>query len=289
MRSGLWLAAGLAALSAACSNEVVPTTDAESAKTHALITIEHTSMVGASADARTEAFARFVSLPTFGDDETVLDLAGMSPVLSSFDSCIVPKVDSGVSLATLEPVEFLGVGEITVQTRAAQVHLAPHAFPTVTDVFSGVVYSSRDRSAPLPAATAYSVRATGSAGIRGSSFIAPLEVSASAPSALEGVAVGGVPLESVTEVSASTPMDLTWAVGDPGDSVVVALNTLNGDSLVCAFPDDRGFGSIPDELLVAGEGRLSVHRVRSVDFEAAGIDAGELRFDFEIAAAVDFR
>ena len=104
MRSGLWFASGLAVVSLACSNEVAPPTDAEVAKTHALVTIEHTALVGATTEARTEAFARFVSLPAFSDDETVLDLAGMAPVAAGYDSCVIPKVDAGVSLATLEPV-----------------------------------------------------------------------------------------------------------------------------------------------------------------------------------------
>jgi hypothetical protein len=148
-----------------------------------------------------------------------------------------------------------------------------------------VVYTTRDRSsAVLPAASSYSIRTTGGLNVPG------LDVSRHAPQELSAVTVGGVALSDVTQISLKDPVDLTWAVGSPGDRVVAEMATADGSIVAaCTFRDDAGAGTVPGGTLPeTGPGRLSLHRVRNAAFSAPGLDTGEIGFDFELVEGVNF-
>lgn len=279
-------ALGLAALSSVgCASQIDPyTADADTGSTHALITIERNVPANGSGPLRGGALAGFVRVPPTVESKTVMRLVGLTADFPPVGQCRV-STDRDVSHAPLGFVEFVEAGDIRLQTTSGVTQLSARAFPTITDLVSGVVYTTRDRSADaLPAAASYSIYATGTAAVPG------LTVNAEAPRALESVTLGGVPLSEIESFSTAQAADLTWAMGDSSDLVVIELSTTDGTSgIVCSFRDDAGAATIPAGALEAsGPGRLALHRVRSREFVKPGIDRGELRFDFTLRANLNF-
>jgi hypothetical protein len=268
----------------ACSAQVDDyQTDASVGSTHALITVERTSSATAPATASAGALAGFVRVPSEVDPRLATQLIGLELDLPPVDTCrTYPDRGATSSLAGMGHVEFLEAGSVNVRAGGFSTDLAPRAFPTVTDFISGVMYTTRERAAePLPPAVPYTIRASG--GFE----IPPLAVYASAPEALVGVTIRGVPLAEIKTVLSDEPIDLTWSVGRPGDVFWIELSTPDNVSSVCAFRDEAGVGTVPASAFAgAGSSHLSVHRTRIADFAAQGLDRGVLRFDFELTANV---
>jgi hypothetical protein len=230
--------------------------------------------------------AGFVQMPADLDAKSLFELVGLSRSLPAAGQCR-PRGEprSTPSLSSIGHVEFLEAGEVSVSTSAARSSLAPHAFPTVTELISGVVYTTRDRSsAPLPAGTRYSINASGSAGVEA------LSVEREAPAELAAVTVGGLGLADLNELSVGSDMDFTWNPGESSDLVLIELSNGDGSSAsVCVFRDDVGAGTVPGGTFATpGPGRVSLRRVRQIEFSSPGLDVGELRFDFELASGVTF-
>lgn len=262
------------------------TADADTGSTHALVGIERSVSLDDSEAARAGVLAGFVQMPADVDAKSLFDLVGLTKPIPEIGRCRTRgQAPITPPLSSIGHVEFLEAGDVSVSAADARTTLAPHAFPTVTELISGIVYTTRDRSAePLPGGARYSVHTSGAAGVPA------LAVEREAPAELEGVMVGGVSLAEVVELRASEPLDLTWTPANvPGDVVLVEVSGVDGaGSSVCAFRDDAGVGSLPKDLAVPGPGRLSLHRVRSAEFSAPGVEVGELRFDFEVAATLTF-
>lgn len=175
------------------------------------------------------------------------------------------------------------------------ISLAPRAFPGVSSLASGVMYTSRDRDIPLPAHAQYQVD------IEGSSQVPAMSLLGTAPAYLSRVTVGGTPLEQVSQLSPGSPIDITWDTGSAEDLVVVDVtNSLDGRAVLrCSYVDAAGAGTVPwvaplSELVEDSvRAELHVHRVRLVEATAAtpgGTAAqGQLRFDFELTRDVEFR
>ena len=70
------------------------------------------------------------------------------------------------------------------------------------------------------------------------------------------VTLAGVPLGEVQLVSLAQPIDLTWAVGDAHDLVLVDVISDDGRGITCAFRDDLGAGSVPVATIGRGAGRI---------------------------------
>jgi hypothetical protein len=268
-----------------CSGELASyTADGDTGSTHALVGIERSVVIDNPEAARAGVIAGFVQIPADVDAKSLFELVGLSRAMPGVGQCR-PRGESRATppLSSIGHVEFLEAGDVSVSTAEARTALAPHAFPTVTELISGVVYTTRDRSAqPLPAGTGYAVTASGGGGVPA------LSVEREAPPELETVTIGGELLVEVTELVASDPLYLTWSPGAPGDLILVEVSS--GDGAVastCTFRDEHGAGTVPS-IGVAGTGRIALHRVRTVRFAAGGLDFGELRFDFEIAAGVTF-
>ncbi len=276
------LGLGVAACSASTSSY---TSDAERGSTHALITVERRDTLGPAAVSDARAFASFVRTPPEVDIATVTRLAGLDLALPEPGDCSLGGTHrEHVALSSpLRRVELMAAGDVALETPASRVELAPRAFPAVTDVFAGVVYTTRDRAALLPAGEVYAVTTGGNASL------APLSVSTEAPQALSNLTLSGQPL-GASSVLPTTGAELGWRAGSARDLVYVALSTSDGTPhAVCAFRDDAGHGLIPATAVPASNSvGLSVHRLRSVSLPAnsGGIDAGELRFDFELSASV---
>lgn len=287
-----WAALGFApsvALSAACTSEVPDyTPDADTGSTHAVVVVERSeSAATLEDDSSAEAIAQFVSVPAYAEADAVLRFAGTAMQLPELGQCEVPglSVDEPEAPTPFGPVEFLEVGEVSIQAGPSQTLLARHAFPNVGDFASGVVYTTLDRSAELPAATEYAI------GAEGTASFAPIRIRANAPAALDGLSVSGVPVAELESLSTSAPVDLTWSVGSSSDTVYVEVVSWDGAvEAVCAFADSDGVGTLPAEMLtVLGPGSLNVHRLRSTRYVAVdGVDTLEFRFDFELTAAIEF-
>jgi hypothetical protein len=173
---------------------------------------------------------------------------------------------------------------VTVTVSDTTTPLVPHAFPNVGAFASGVLYATRDRtSTALPAAALYAISATGSASTPA------FRIAADAPASPAGVEVSGTPLRDLTEVRTGRSVELGWAPGDSGDTVYVEFLAYDGSpSVLCAFRDEAGTGTIPDGAFSGtGAGRIAVHRMRSHHFESP-TGVSEVRFDFKVGAAVEF-
>ena len=281
-------AVALTALSAACS--VAPVDDGADADTgsttHALITVERSFTENSAEAPRAAAFAGFVRTPPGVDANSMLRLAGFGLDLPAVGQCAEPNSghSAGVALSPLARVEFLDAGDVTLRTATTNAALATRALPAVTDLIAGVVYTTRDRAAePLPAAAAYTLSTTG--GVLGS-----FNVNASAPSLLNAVSVNATPLAELATVATHGAVSLSWSPGLSRDLVYVELTTQDGSATArCTFRDEAGQGSVPAGAFAgSGVGAISLHRVHSEPFTSGSVSAGEVRFDFEQSANVEF-
>ncbi len=271
----------LAPLAMACSAELEHySTDADTGSTHALVAVERSTQLDGTQ--RAAALAGFVRMPADTDAKALLESVGLRHERPSIGQCKT-LASNAPSPTGLGRVELLEAGDVSLSTATGESSLAPHAFPTVTDLVSGIVYTTRDLNAdPLPAAVPYTLRASGGSGLPA------LQVVKQAPAEVEAITLGGVPLAEVTEVTVAAPMDFTWGVGEAGDVVLVEIAS-GSNSVVCAFRDETGAGTVPTgSLAAAGAGRISLHRVRVAPFAAPGVEVGEVRFDFEVATGVTF-
>jgi hypothetical protein len=275
----------VAAMGSGCTADVPPySTDADTGTAQAFVSIERTVRAQELDAARAEAFAGVLQTPPEVDTSAVLKLTGLTRDLPAEGVCSDGRDRSSLRLGPLSMVELLDAGDLVIDA-GIPTTLAPRAFPTVTDLVSGVVYTTRDRDAErLPAATDYRVSASGG------SFNA-FSTQATAPSELEDVSVDGVALADVTGLSPRAPLAVSWLAGEKRDIVYVELTSESGQpALLCAFRDEAGSATIPTGLLPsAGSGTFGVHRLRTVEFQAVGLARAELRFDFEIETEVTFQ
>jgi len=107
---------------------------------------------------------------------------------------------------------------------------------------------------------------------------------------LSGVSVGATPLAELSTVTARAALPVSWSRGLSRDLVYVELRTQDGSATTrCTFRDDTGQGTVPAGAFAgAGLGELSLHRVHSEPFTSRSVSAGEVRFDFEQSANVEF-
>jgi hypothetical protein len=279
---------GAAALGAACSVapvEYSAEADAGSS-THALITVERSSVLNSAEAPRAAAFAGFVRTPPEVDANAMLRLAGFGLDLPAVGQCAEPNRERGsrMPLSPLGRVEFLDAGDVTLRTSSTNALLATRALPAVTDLIAGVVYTTRDRAAePLPPATNYTLSASGG-------LLRAFNVNAQAPAQFSSVNVGSTPLAELGRVPVHQGIALNWSPGSSRDVVYVELTSQDGSAtLRCTFRDDAGSGNVPGSAFVGtGPGEISLHRVHSEPFASGSVDAGEVRFDFEQSANVEF-
>ncbi len=273
-----------------CSTTVSGEPEAgELGATRALIRIERIETL-APDGARAFALAHFAQVNSATPKRT-LELLDLGEALPEIGSCVDGRAagaEPSVAWSSAGQVELLEAGEVTISTPTQITSLAPRAFPTVRDLVSGVVYSSRDQAAePLPSGTPYRVSASGS------SVLAPLDVMAEAPEALAQLQVSDLSLSELSELPLGASVPLSWAAGQAGDWVVFEL-TDGLSRVVCSFDDRAGRGLVPASVvegsgLTSGSATLSIHRVRVATFGDEASTLGEIRFDFEVAAPVQLR
>ena len=279
------VATGFAAL--ACANEPPPgSTDTDHPKTHAVVTVDRNDPA-TDAPGSASAIARFVSVPAFSDPNRVLVAAGATIELPVTDTCQASDAQEELEppVASQGPVEFVEAGDVAITAAGSQTPLVPHVFPTVGAFASGVLYTTRDRaSSALPSAVPYVVSATGGASM------GSIHLVTDAPRTPSGILVAEAPLRELSEVHTGHPIDLAWAPGEASDVVYVELLAYDGSpSVLCTFHDEAGTGTIaPDAFSGVGAGRIAIHRLRSRRFDAVGTTPSEVRFDFQVGAAIEF-
>jgi hypothetical protein len=271
-----------------CSANVASSANANDAQAlspaTAIVVVERTE-ASATEPARADAVARFVRARSGVVDERALEMVGASVDVPAIDSCSDLPIAQDATTEPAHAVELADVGDMTIEIAGAKTNLLPRQQPDVADLLSGVVYAARagDGSA-LPASAKYTVHA-GSV----TSDIAPFFFDASAPSEIEGLRIDGEDAHADVTLVEAAPVDVAWTAGDADDLVYVdiASGSAATASARCLF-SDVGHGTIPAATFASIDlGTLKVHRLHREAFHAAGIDAGEIRFDF--SRVVSFR
>ena len=288
MRLSLPVCLALGATAFACANEAPTVVDGgERAKTLAVITVDRSEPATLGSPGSASAIARFVSVPEFSDAARLLVASGAIFELPAPGTCQAAEGADELdgTNALLGPVEFVEAGEVTLSASGVTTPLVPHAFPAVGTFASGVLYTTRDReSGALPSGVPYFVSVTGSQGMNA------VRTVAEAPAVPAHVRVGGAALGDVDIVRADRAIDVSWERGDAADIVYVELLSYDGSpTTVCSFGDQVGTGTIAAGTFAgAGAGRIAVHRLRQRHIGAASVSAGEIRFDFQVGASVEF-
>ncbi|MCA9627908.1 MAG: hypothetical protein KC766_09585 [Myxococcales bacterium] len=287
------LAVAAVAYSAAACSASVSTDSGEASEevgvTRGLVRIERSTTLEPDG-ARAYALARFANVSSANADR-VLELLQLTNPLPDVGQCYEADAESQPALSGLGRVELLEAGDVTIAAADQATLLAPRAFPTVKDLVSGVVYSTRDQATdPLPAAASYRITSSGSA------LLAPLDITAEAPLSPTDVLLDGLNLGEVGSLDLNRPVRIAWEPGDDLDPEyrdLMVFELSDGVSTVlCGFDDLTGQGTVPQAVLQnstlalqdgrGGEASVALHRVRSVGFTSEGIDEGEIRFDFEV-------
>lgn len=297
MRGWAGFAAWLVVPALGCSATVADDEgQARSASTQAAVTVERSVDVsdGTSAPAvRTRVLARFVQVSGGIDHDFAERVVGSPRDLPPAGSCewrsangLKPIPDVAADGA----IDLLDVGDVVLHAGDSSLPLAPRAFPDVGDLVSGIVYSSRDDTTPLPADEPYEIETTGS------DFSDAFRLSIDAPPAPADVRLAGAELADAELVLPwSGPLGLSWTAGaDAGDQIVVELLPLGADddqptAIRCVF-DDRGRATVPEAFVAWAEEvdelEVAVHRIRRVILQAPEIDEAVVEFDFAVAAHV---
>jgi hypothetical protein len=192
-------------------------------------------------------------------------------------------------------IELLDVGDIVVHALRSDspdvsLPLAARAFPDVGELISGVVYTSRDESTPLPEASTYVIETTGSPAVEGFS------VQLDAPAAPEGVRLGGVDLEQPEGalLVGGESLGVSWVAGDDEtDRIVVELEPLDpsvdGAAAVSCVFTDQGQAIVPAAYTSFVEGSevlVVVRRYRRRGVKLPTVDEAYVDFDFAVTARV---
>jgi hypothetical protein len=270
----------------------------------AVVLIERTVSSGESA--RAEAVARFLRMRGGPVDDEALRMVGAATDFPAVGAC-APLSPAKAPESVARAVELVDVGSVSIEVNGVALSMPPRRLPDILDLVSGVVYSTRaPEPEALPSGATYVLRASGHASANGDQDLPPFVVSAVAPIALGAssmlvtsgdtdlLLVGGQDVKTPGGIvlSSDAPVELAWEAGSPEDVVYVdvtqalASTTPATRSVRCMF-GDVGRAVLTPTALAEGEGTLAIHRLHRESFQARGIDAGEIRFDF--ARVVSFR
>jgi hypothetical protein len=278
------LGLGLLLLASACVEGPEGSSEPVATTTHALLRVERSARVGAEDEATGVAFAGVVRVPELSDPEPLLRLFGKAVSLPAVGQCAPPGHEREAPASDLSRAEFLKAGDVLLGANEVQTLLAPRAFRLE---IPGFVYTSRDQaSAPLPSASGYLLKATGS------EQVSPIELRVQAPDELRDVTVAGYPLATVSAVDVRDGATVAWRPGDTRDVVYVEVAGApsSGTLGTCAFRDSDGIGALPRGLFgAAGSGSITLHRLREVAADVPSVDSAEVRFDFALTASIAFR
>jgi hypothetical protein len=284
-----------------CAGTVPPQGDSDAEATGsatAVVVVERTASATAAGDStRAEAVARFVRMRSGAVDDDALRMVGAAVDFPALGSCAQLARTPGAS-APVRSIALVDVGAVSIESAGVRTSLLPRSLPDVADVVSGVVYAARLEKAAsdaLPARGRYTVRASGSPDLD----VPPFTVLATAPAEPSDVRIAGSEAGAtaidVTAATAAPTVDLAWeaATASADDLIYVDIGGATASPVVRCLFTDAGHASIPSAAFGAiapsDEGTLTVHRLHRDAFRAAGVDPGEVRFDFARAVAVTRR
>lgn len=272
-------AVGSLLLALGCSGNVTSYSTEEAAgSVHMLLRVERSTARDESAEAA--ALVGFLRVPAQVDPSSALELLDGVQVPPPLGQCASRQSPQRTTL-TSGAVTLLEAGELSLASNGQETPLAPRAFPTVSNLLSGVVYTTTDRAAEtLPAGSLYYLQA------RRGSELSDIDTTVLAPEELEELQVLGTPWARLEQLPVGAELSLSWRPGSPTDWVVVELEMSGAATTWCAFKDD-GLASVPLHLTEATPARLSVRRVRLAELSASGLASGLARFEFERFASVE--
>jgi hypothetical protein len=207
-------------------------------------------------------------------------LMGLGSALPEAGHCEVVDGSSQPTgaLSTLERVELLDVGDLTVIAKGKNQRLSRQAFPTVTDFMSGVIYTTRDNPSDFSIDSSLVLRG------RGSTQLPAFNLTANSVEPPRHITLDHIPIDEVTRQSVISSFELRWDKGQKTDYIWLELAATNGrKSLSCVFVDSDGYGVVPGmQLNLTGDGRLVVHRISVQEASISGVDRTEVRFDVRV-------
>lgn len=254
--------------------------------THAVAKLQRSRSTNVELNDQANVLFSVLRMPATLDSRNIVRLVGLSINVPDVGQCERLDYAGGPTEATVsvQHVELLDVGDVSLGASNQSSLLVRQAFPTVTDFISGVVYTKRDLSLiPLPLATSYTLAA------RGAPDVAAFKIAVQAPEEPTDVAVDGLALAQVTRLSRKQNVKFAWKAGTPGDKI--AIDVKNPDrpgDVSCAFDDAAGEGIVPSDAFVApGTVRLEFHRLRSRLSNIKGIDRTQIEFDYALDHLVE--
>jgi hypothetical protein len=277
---GITLAACVAGV--ACGGPAAePSLENEPVRTHVVAIAERQSVAGHASGEDLSLLLSVLRIPQSVNGDRLLRLMGLRTDLPALGNCEVIDLSNRASpaLSSVERIEFVDVGDVSVTSGTRSVPLARQAFPTVTDFIAGVVYTSRDKNADLlPLDAGLSVRA------RGRGRLKPFTVEIADLARLDKILLDGSPISAVSRLAVVNAFELRWDSGAPGDVLWVEFGANSGHKIVsCAFDDALGNakvqGGIADEL---GDARLTLHRLHRARIVLPGFDRAEIKFDSRV-------
>jgi hypothetical protein len=272
----------LAAASLALGCAVQAEGDADSLASTSLHALVRVARDQDAADDRTTALSAFVRLKAGQESEDLLALTEPELGMPEAAGCWFRSQAHAAPEAGRALPEFLLADSVVLSVEGAPYELAPYAFPRVGDQMGGALYSSRRLPAPTrDAPVKYRLLVRG----------LPLEARPAAdqeaifelPAQVRDITISGTPFETLTTLSLSSPVDLTWTPGElsPEESrhpdwVIVSVESRE-QALSCAFAKTDAAGSVNESLLRDFQGGAPL----SVSVRLAGVRPGEAVSGFD--------
>jgi hypothetical protein len=272
-----------------CSGNVVSGSDASTATTQALLSVEGATQAGdLTGIAGVHASAYFFRLQAGADPGLATRVIGTTLALPPLGQCAAVELvsDDGLGLGPVGPVDLVDVGQVALQGPRTRAVLAARAFPDVVDLVSGVVYTTRD-----PVADPVRVPGVYAFHVSGSPSVPSMSLEGRAPGTADGLYVGGLSLGSEPLALSRGDLTLSWRPNPYADAIYVELASLEDgplERLRCTFTAD-GPGLIPAAALPkASSQSLTVHALHRESIAAPGLDGGEMRFDLAVSGTLRF-
>jgi hypothetical protein len=249
--------------------------------THAVVKLQRTRSTNVTVQDQANVLFSVLRMPATLDSRTIVRMVGLSSSAPEIGQC--ERLDFAQTpteaTASVQHVELLDVGDVSLVATNGGSQLVRQAFPTVTDFIAGVVYTKRDlSSSPLPPATSYTLTARGAPGIPA------FRVDMGTPQEPSDVRLDGTPIAQITRLARGQAVQVTWRPGTAGDRVEVEIkNPDRPGDFSCSFDDATGSGSLPaDALLTRGTIRLEFHRLRTTTASVKGVDRVQIEFDYAL-------
>jgi hypothetical protein len=236
---------------AACSSSTddTRTTASVPTVTHAVVKLQRTRSTNVAVLDQANVLFSVLRMPATLDSRNIVRMVGLSTTAPEMGQCERLDYTQTATQATVsvQHVELLDVGDVSLVATNGGSQLVRQAFPTVTDFIAGVVYTKRDlSSAPLPPATSYTLTS------RGAPSIPAFRISMNAPQEPTDVRIDGSLIDQVARLARGQGVQFTWRPGKAGDRVEIEVkNSDRPGDFSCAYDDALGSGYLPADAFVA--------------------------------------